>query len=126
LEIDTNIFCFLCFCSAILAQEQLQELKKSYYSLPLGSKERFVLTGKYAQGLYFNNEKVLASQLLNDNIQLARNYPDKQYYAYLNCIAAMNSFNDHAYEKSRYYLEHAKSVLPIVRDNGIKGLCVLL
>lgn len=114
-------FVFLCFCSAILAQEQLQELKKSYYSLPLGSKERFVLTGKYAQGLYFNNEKVLASQLLNDNIQLARNYPDKQYYAYLNCIAAMNSFNDHAYEKSRYYLEHAKSVLPIVRDNGIKG-----
>jgi hypothetical protein len=110
LEIVLIFFVFLCFCSAILAQEQLQELKKSYYSLPLGSKERFVLTGKYAQGLYFNNEKVLASQLLNDNIQLARNYPDKQYYAYLNCIAAMNSFNDHAYEKSRYYLEHAKSV----------------
>ncbi len=114
-------FIFLCVCCTVFAQEQLLELKKSYYSLPLGSRERFLLTGKYAQALYFNNEKALASQLLNDNVQLARNYPDKQYYAYLNCIAAMNSFNDHAFEKSRYYLEHAKSVLPIVNDNGIKG-----
>ncbi|MDQ1150541.1 tetratricopeptide (TPR) repeat protein [Sphingobacterium zeae] len=114
-------FLFLCPCFAVLAQEQLQELRKSYYSLPLGSKERFVLTGKYAQALYFNNEKALAGQLLHDNIQLARNYPDKQYYAYLNCIAAMNSFNDHAFEKSRFYLEHAKSVLPIVNENGTKG-----
>ncbi len=114
-------FLFLCPCCAVFAQEQLQELKKSYYNLPLGSRERFVLTGKYAQALYFNNDKALAGQLLHDNIQLARNYPDKQYYAYLNCIAAMNSFNDHAFEKSRFYLEHAKSVLPIVNENGTKG-----
>ena len=113
------VFLFSCF--QLYAQEQLQELQKSYYNLPLGSKERFVLTGKYAQALYFNNEKALASQLLNDNIQLAKNYPDKQYYAYLNCIAAMNSYNDHLFEKSRFYLEHAKSVLPLVNDNGTKG-----
>ncbi|WP_282635877.1 ATP-binding protein [Sphingobacterium thalpophilum] len=111
----------LCCCCLLFGQEQLQELKKSYYNLPLGSKERFILTGKYAQALYFNNEKTLASQLLNDNIQLAKSYPDKQYYAYLNCIAAMNSFNDHAFEKSRFYLEHAKSVLPFIHDNGTRG-----
>ncbi|WP_343560664.1 sensor histidine kinase [Sphingobacterium sp.] len=113
------VFLFSCF--QLYAQEQLQELQKSYYNLPLGSKERFVLTGKYAQALYFNNEKELASQLLNDNIQLAKNYPDKQYYAYLNCIAAMNNYNDHLFEKSRFYFEHAKSVLPLVSDNGTKG-----
>jgi len=119
----TFIIClvFLFSCCQLYAQEQLQELQKSYYNLPLGSKERFLLTGKYAQALYFANEKALASQLLNDNIQLAKNYPDKQYYAYLNCIAAMNSYNDRLFEKSRFYLEHAKSVLPIINDNGIKG-----
>lgn len=112
---------FLFSCLSLHAQEQLQELQKSYYNLPLGSKERFLLTGKYAQALYFNNEKALASQLLNDNIQLAKNYPDKQYYAYLNCIAAINSYNDHLFEKSGFYLEHAKSVLPIIVDNSTKG-----
>ncbi|PUV25623.1 MULTISPECIES: tetratricopeptide repeat-containing sensor histidine kinase [Sphingobacterium] len=119
----TFIIClvFLFSCCQLYAQEQLQELQKSYYNLPLGSKERFLLTGKYAQALYFANEKALASQLLNDNIQLAKNYPDKQYYAYLNCIAAMNSYNDHLFEKSRFYLEHAKSVLPIINDNSTKG-----
>lgn len=119
----TFIIClvFLFSCCQLYAQEQLQELQKSYYNLPLGSKERFLLTGKYAQALYFANEKALASQVLNDNIQLAKNYPDKQYYAYLNCIAAMNSYNDHLFEKSRFYLEHAKSVLPIINDNSTKG-----
>ena len=114
-------FLFLCVCCHAFGQEQLQELKKSYYNLPLGSKERFLFTGKYAQALYFNNEKVLADQLLNDNIQLAKSYPDKQYYGYLNCIAAMNSFNDHSFEKSRFYLERAKSVLPLITDNSTKG-----
>ncbi|MDR2271504.1 MAG: sensor histidine kinase [Sphingobacterium sp.] len=112
---------FLFSCPYLHAQEQLQELQKSYYNLPLGSKERFLMTGKYAQALYFNNEKALATQILNDNIQLAKTYPDKQYYAYLNCIAAMNSYNDHLFEKSRFYLEHAKSVLPIINDNSTKG-----
>ena len=112
---------FLLAWGSVSAQDQLQDLRKSYINLPLGSKERFVLTGKYAQALYFNNEKVQANQLLNDNIQLAKSYPDKQYYAYLNCIAAMNSYNDRSFEKSRAYLEQAKSVLPIIADHSTKG-----
>lgn len=115
------LFAWLIICCPAFSQQQLHELQKAYYKQPLGSMERFLITGKYAQALYFNNEKALANQLLNDNIQLAKNFPDKQYFAYLNCIAAMNSYNDHAFEKSRVYLAHAKSVLPLISDCSTNG-----
>lgn len=86
----TGIVYLLCF-NVALAQDLLNQLKKDYNRTGKASIERFQLTGKYAQALFFNNQQEAAIALLEENVALASKLPDGRYAAYLYTILAINN-----------------------------------
>lgn len=74
-----------------LAQDLLNQLKKEYDRTKTGSFQRYQLTGKYAQALFFNNQQEKAIQLLEDNVRLASKISEGKYAAYLYTVLAINN-----------------------------------
>lgn len=85
-----SITYILC-CNLTLAQDLLIQLKKGYDRTRAGSIERFQLTGKYAQALFFSNQQEKAILLLEDNIRLASKLSEGKYAAYLYTVLAINN-----------------------------------
>lgn len=81
------LFCF----NIVQAQDLLNRLKKEYNKTGKASVERFQLTGKYAQALFFNNQQDEAIALLEENVSLASKLSDGKYAAYLYTILAINN-----------------------------------
>ena len=80
------------FCNdVVLAQDLLNQLKKDYNKTGRSSIERFQLTGKYAQALFFNNQQDKAIALLEENVALASKLSDGKYAAYLYTVLAINN-----------------------------------
>ncbi|KFF23300.1 sensor histidine kinase [Chryseobacterium vrystaatense] len=96
----TNSFSFFRFCITILclvlaghgasAQELHNSLEQQYKKYKPGSTQRMMITGKYAQALFFNKQEDKAFVILNENIAYAKKVTDGKYAAYLYIIAAIN------------------------------------
>ncbi|MDQ0064169.1 ATP-binding protein [Chryseobacterium lathyri] len=95
-----NFFSFLRFYIAFLclvlagqatsAQELHNSLEQQYKKYNPGSPQRMLITGKYAQALFFNKQEDKAFAVLNENIAYAKKVTDGKYAAYLYIIAAIN------------------------------------
>lgn len=84
---------FLCLVLAgpdISAQELTNSLEQQYKKYKPGSTQRMMITGKYAQALFFNENENKAFAILNENIAYARKETDGKHAAYLYTIAAIN------------------------------------
>ncbi|WP_164112411.1 MULTISPECIES: sensor histidine kinase [Sphingobacterium] len=85
------IIFLLFYGNLVLAQDLLNQLKKDYNKTREASIERFQLTGKYAQALFFNNQQDKAIALIEENVALASKLSDGKYTAYLYTVLAMNN-----------------------------------
>lgn len=84
---------FLCLVlsgHAASAQELSNSPEQLYKKYKPGSTQRMMMTGKYAQALFFNKQEDKAIAILNENIAYAKKEPDGKYAAYLYIIAAIN------------------------------------
>ncbi|HCA09416.1 histidine kinase [Chryseobacterium sp.] len=84
---------FLCLVlagHAASAQEVSNSPEQLYKKYKPGSTQRMMMTGKYAQALFFNKQEDKAIAILNENIAYAKKEPDGKYAAYLYIIAAIN------------------------------------
>lgn len=96
----TNPISFFRFCITILclvfaghgasAQELHNSLEQQYKKYKPGSTQRIMITGKYAQALFFSKQEDKAFAILDENIAYAKNMADGKYAAYLYIIAAIN------------------------------------
>lgn len=81
----------LIFLSPLFSAQGIgNDLEKEYNSQKSGSPQRLLITGKYAQSLFFNNQEGKAFAILADNIVDAKKMTDGKYAAYLYIITAIN------------------------------------
>ncbi|MPS66771.1 histidine kinase [Chryseobacterium sp.] len=72
------------------AQKLTNNLEQQYQKYKPGSIQRMMITGKYAQALFFNKQENKAFAILNENIAYAKKETDGKYAAYLYTVAAIN------------------------------------
>lgn len=109
------------FSWTLKAQNAVQAAATAYHKVEAGSKEQFLLAGKYAHALFFNGRQKEAMQLLQKNISSAAKKADGQYAAQLCGIAAMNSkILDNTLAATKY-LKQAKTFAERTKEPGIKG-----
>jgi hypothetical protein len=72
------------------AQKLTNTLELQYQKYKPGSIQRMMITGKYAQALFFNKQEDKAFAVLNENIAYAKRETDGKYAAYLYTVAAIN------------------------------------
>ncbi|AZA49359.1 sensor histidine kinase [Chryseobacterium carnipullorum] len=90
LRLYITILCFVLAGQAASAQELHHSLEQQYKKYRPGSTQRMLMTGKYAQALFFNKQQDKAFGILNENIAYARKIKDGKYAAYLYIITAIN------------------------------------
>lgn len=81
----------MCSLGSVVAQTLIQDLKRQYDNSKQLSPERFQLTGKYAQVLFFNEQQEKSLKILESEIKQASNLKDGRYAAYLYTILAINN-----------------------------------
>lgn len=84
---------FLCLVLAgpgASAQDVTNSMEQQYKKYKPGSTQRMLITGKYAQALFFNKNENKAFAILNENIAYAKKETDGKYAAYLYTVAAIN------------------------------------
>lgn len=84
------LLCLVLAGHAASAQEVSNSPEQLYKKYKPGSTQRMMMTGKYAQALFFNKQEDKAIAILNENIAYAKKEPDGKYAAYLYIIAAIN------------------------------------
>ncbi|WP_053077124.1 sensor histidine kinase [Chryseobacterium sp. BLS98] len=82
--------CLVLAGQATSAQELQNSLEHQYKKYKPGSTQRMMMTGKYAQALFFNHQEDKAFVILNENITYAKKLADGKYAAYLYIISAIN------------------------------------
>lgn len=108
---------FLClFSGSLFSQNALQNFEKQYNSAPVNSSSRYLITGKYAQALFFNDQPGKAFQLINQNIKQAEKNKLWKYVAYLYCIQSMTYKLDENTTASLQGLEKAKETSKKAND----------
>lgn len=80
---------FFVSSTTLYSQSALQNFEKQYNSAPANSAAKFLVTGRYAQALFFNDQPEKAFKLITQNIRLAESSKQFKYAAYLYCIQAM-------------------------------------
>lgn len=90
LRLSITILCFVLAGQAASAQELHNSLEQQYEKYKPGSTQRMMITGKYAQALFFNKQEDKAFAILNENIAYAKKLTDGKYAAYLYIIEAIN------------------------------------
>ena len=88
--ISVPFLCLVLTGELISAQELHSSLEQQYKKYKPGSTQRLMMTGKYAQALFFNKQEDKAFVILNENIAYAKKIADGKYAAYLYIIAAIN------------------------------------
>lgn len=114
------------FSTFLYSQNALQNLEKQYSSAPTNSSAKFLVTGKYAQALFFDNQPEKAFQLLSKNISQAENSKLYQYATYLYCIQAMTYRLDDnivASEKAIYKAKEASRQANDAETFGYVNYC---
>lgn len=102
------IVLFCLFSGTLFSQNALQNFEKQYNSAPANSSSRYLITGKYAQALFFNDQPEKAFNLISQNIKLAEKNKLWKYAAYLFCIQSMTYKLDENSTASLQGLEKAK------------------
>ncbi|WP_282628337.1 ATP-binding protein [Empedobacter sedimenti] len=116
------IVIIVCMISGITnAQEVLTNFEKQYNNTKANSTERYELAGKYAQALFFNNQKDKAFSILKQNIATAENLKDGKHAAYLYSISAMNKRIEDNITASKLDLQKAIYYSERTTDNSTKG-----
>lgn len=72
------------------AQDAYSYLEQQYNRFQPGSTQRLLITGKYAQALFFNQQEDKAFEILRQNIAEAKKISDGKYAAYLSIVAAIS------------------------------------
>lgn len=112
---------FSLFFQYSTAQEALSNLRSAYENTSKNDTARFYLAGKYAQGLFFNNQEEQANKILKENIQIAVLAKEDAFTAYLYAIQAINNRIAELYTDSKYSLEKAKTYASKTANLEIKG-----
>ncbi len=103
------------------AQEVLDKLKKQYEHIPASDPSRLPIANKYIAALYFHQHENKASEILQDNLQIAVRQGDGKYAANLYAIAAMNDRLSDRLVESNNHLKNAKRYASKSKDIEIKG-----
>ncbi|MVZ64767.1 sensor histidine kinase [Sphingobacterium sp. DK4209] len=103
------------------AQDLISNLANQYNKSAPNSPDRYMLTGKYAQAMYFNGQGEQAFQLLKNNIQSAAKYKDGQYAAYLHTVLAITLQVDEQTKEALVSLAKAKQFMSKTLSNEAKG-----
>lgn len=109
------------FPSTTVAQTALDELQKQYSKTKPQTKERFEITGRYAQSLFFHNQTGQSLHILKENLNAAEASKNYQYIAYLSAVSAIqHRILDQKDEMARY-LKQAKHAVEKISDKETKG-----
>ncbi len=103
------------------AQGLLKQLKGDYDKTEVASIQRFQLTGKYAQALFFNNEQDKAIEILEENVKQASKLAEGKYAAYLYTVLAINNRILEHINNSNSSIERAKLFATKTSDLETKG-----
>ncbi|WP_413534000.1 histidine kinase [Empedobacter brevis] len=113
--------CFFFLSSIIYAQEVLTNFENQYNKTQSNTNERYEVAGKYAQALFFNNQKEKAFSILKQNIATAEKLKDGKYAAYLYAISAMNNRIENNFTASKLNLQKAIYYGERTTDLSTKG-----
>lgn len=117
-------FCSLVFSFLISyasAQEVLENLKSQYDLIASSNPARLAVANKYIAALYFHQQEDKASDILEENLQIAIRQPDGKYAANLYAIAAMNNRLSDRKDESSLNLRKAIQYAQKSKDIEIKG-----
>ncbi|MCT1522978.1 ATP-binding protein [Sphingobacterium hotanense] len=106
---------------SVLAQDLLSTLASQYQKSAANSAERYLLSGKYAQALFFNDQVDEAFKLLNDNIVSASKLKEAKYVAYLQTVLAINFQIAENPAQANIQISKARSNMARTLDNETKG-----
>src|SRR5690606_21901075 len=106
---------------SVMAQDLLSTLASQYQKSAANSAERYLLTGKYAQALFFNDQVDEAFKLLNDNIVSASKLKEAKYVAYLQTVLAINFQIAENPAQANIQISKARSNMARTLDNETKG-----
>jgi two-component system, NarL family, sensor kinase len=116
---------FILFCLLIstitFGQEVVTNFENQYNKTAPNSNERLEIAGKYAQTLFFNDQKEKAFKILYQNIKIAEQKSDTKYAAYLYAITAMNYRLEEDVKASRESIQKAIYYSSKTNDNTTKG-----
>jgi len=117
----TALLCLWLFPYVLVGQEMLVNLQNQYENTFPGTNKRYEVAGKYAQILFFNDQKAKAFTILQDNIETAKVASDGKYAAYLYSILAMNYRLQEDQHASADAIRKAISFSEQTKDLEIKG-----
>lgn len=102
-------------------QDFLNNLQNEYNQYKTTDPNKFFVTGKLAQALFFNQQEVKAFGLLRKDLDIAEKLNDPKYAAYLNTVLAINQLIDEKETNSKQTILKAKSLADRSKDMEIKG-----
>ena len=114
-------FCLFFLSTSLQAQEVLTNFETQYYNTKANSAERYEITGKYVQALFYNNQKEKGFKILNQNIESAQKLADGKHAAYLYSISAMNNRIEDNLNASNQDLQKAIYYSNRTNDLSTKG-----
>ncbi|WP_156307253.1 ATP-binding protein [Sphingobacterium endophyticum] len=102
-------------------QDFLNNLQNEYNQYKTTDPNKFFLTGKLAQALFFNQQEIKAFALLRKDLDIAEKLNDPKYAAYLNTVLAINQLIDEKETYSKQTILKAKGLADRSKDMEIKG-----
>ena len=112
---------FLLLGSFNYAQEVVDNIESQYKKTTQNTPERFLMAGKYAQTLFYNDQKEKAFNILRQNIAFSVNYEDGQYASFLYAIIAINHYLEKNYQASDNNILKAVYYSERTNNNNAKG-----
>ena len=119
--LPTLLMFFLLLGSFNYAQEVVDNIESQYKKTTQNTPERFLMAGKYAQTLFYNDQKEKAFNILRQNIAFSVNYEDGQYASFLYAIIAINHYLEKNYQASDNNILKAVYYSERTNNNNAKG-----